>query len=92
MLNCFQNYGDEPEAVDLLFPSTFTEMGITEYDFQMPRGKDELKVIFDRIGYTYKIGKFHAMFNRAKEITNQGPELASVRSFMQAVNEMHHIE
>ena len=58
----------------------------------MPRGKDELKVIFDRIGYTYKIGKFNAMFNRAKEITNQGPELASVRAFMQAVNEMHHIE
>lgn len=29
----FNNYGDEPEAIDLLFPSTFTEMGITEYDF-----------------------------------------------------------
>ena len=29
----YNNYGDEPEAVDLLFPSTFTEMGITEYDF-----------------------------------------------------------
>lgn len=29
----FNNYGDEPEAVDLLFPSTFTEMGISEYDF-----------------------------------------------------------
>jgi hypothetical protein len=24
----FQNYGDEPEAVDLLFPSTHTEVGI----------------------------------------------------------------
>lgn len=29
----FNNYGDEPEAVDILFPSTFTEIGITEYDF-----------------------------------------------------------
>ena len=29
----YNNYGDEPEAVDLLFPSTFTEIGITEYDF-----------------------------------------------------------
>jgi hypothetical protein len=28
-----QNYGDEPEAIDLLFPSTFTELGISEYDF-----------------------------------------------------------
>ena len=29
----YQNYGDEPEAIDLLFPSTFQEMGITEQDF-----------------------------------------------------------
>lgn len=29
----YNNYGDEPEAVDLLFPATFTELGVTEYDF-----------------------------------------------------------
>ena len=29
----YANYGDEPEAVDLLFPSTFTEVGIEETDF-----------------------------------------------------------
>ncbi len=29
----YNNYGDEPEAIDILFPSTYTEMGITEYDF-----------------------------------------------------------
>jgi hypothetical protein len=29
----FMNYGDEPEAIDLLFPATFTELGISEYDF-----------------------------------------------------------
>ncbi len=26
----YQNYGDEPEAVDLLFPATMTEIGIDE--------------------------------------------------------------
>lgn len=25
-----QNYGDEPEAIDLLYPNTFTELGISE--------------------------------------------------------------
>lgn len=25
-----QNYGDEVEAIELLYPSTFTELGITE--------------------------------------------------------------
>jgi hypothetical protein len=29
----YMNYGDEPEAIDLLFPATFTELGISEYDF-----------------------------------------------------------
>jgi len=24
------NYGDEPEVIDILFPSTFMEMGISE--------------------------------------------------------------
>lgn len=30
----YQNYGDEPEAVDLLFPSNYTELGIQEHDFR----------------------------------------------------------
>lgn len=29
----YQNYGDEPEAIDLLYPATFTECGISEFDF-----------------------------------------------------------
>ena len=30
----YNNYGDEPEAVDLMYPATSTEIGITEMDFQ----------------------------------------------------------
>ena len=78
--------------MDLLFPSTFTEMGITEYDFQMPRPRDEVKMLFERIGFTYKIGKFNAMYNRAKQFQGGQGDNVSVRAFMQAVNEMHHIE
>jgi len=25
-------------------------------------------MLFEKVGYTYKIGKFNAMYNRAKEI------------------------
>jgi hypothetical protein len=66
-------------------------MGITEYDFQLPREREEIKLLFEKIGFSYKIGKFNAMYNRAKDLTMQG-DLVSVRAFMQAVNEMHHIE
>lgn len=91
----FNNYGDEPEVVDLLFPSTFTEMGITEYDFQLPRPREEIKVLFERIGFSYKVGKFNAMYNRAKQLMGHQPlpsDHVSVRAFMQTVNEMHHLE
>ena len=29
----YQNYGDEPESIDILFPATYTELGITEAEF-----------------------------------------------------------
>ena len=96
----YNNYGDEPDAVDLLFPSTFTEMGITEYDFQVTRPRTEIRSLFERIGFVYKNGKFNTMYNRAKEVQDQlrggamvmDYEKVSVRAFMQAVNEMNHIE
>jgi hypothetical protein len=66
-------------------------MGISEYDFNVPRSRDEIKVLFERIGFSYKVGKFNAMYNRAKELTKSGDSV-SVRAFMQVVNEMHHIE
>lgn len=84
-----------------MFPSTFTELGITEYDFQLPRSREEIKVLFERIGFSYKIGKFNAIYNRAKEMmgsSNSGnpasaaADNVSVRAFMQAVRELHHIE
>lgn len=51
-------------------------------------------MLFERIGFSYKIGKFNAMYNKAKEIMGNGSagDNINVRSFMQAVNEMHHIE
>ncbi|MDR3735276.1 MAG: hypothetical protein P4L10_07045 [Acidobacteriaceae bacterium] len=62
-----QNYGNEPGAVDLLFPSSYMEFGVTEEDFKAPRSKEEIKLIFENIGFKYKIGKFNAMFERARQ-------------------------
>ena len=87
-----QNYGDEPDAVDLLFPNAFTELGVSSYDFATLRSRDEIKNLFTRIGYTYKIGKFNAMFNRAKTLDQTESDSCSVRSFMKIVEEMNDIE
>lgn len=78
----YGNYGDEPEAVDLLFPQTHTELGITENDFQMMRSRAQIRALFEKIGFTYKDGKFNAIYNRAKDISHSDSDETNVRSFM----------
>jgi hypothetical protein len=51
-----------------LFPSSYSEIGIEEADFRKLRSRAEIKTLFGKIGFDYKIGKFNAMYNRAKEI------------------------
>lgn len=82
----YSNYGDEPEAVDLLFPSTATEFGITESDFQQLRDRQAIKDLFEKIGHSFKIGKFNTLYNKAKELCPPSREdKVSVRAFMQAL-------
>lgn len=88
----YQNYGDEPEAVDLLFPSNYQEIGIEENDFRQPRSREEIKMLFEKVGYSYKIGKFNAMYNRAKELAGSTDDRVSVRHFQIVISEMHSME
>jgi EF-hand domain-containing family member B len=88
----FGNYGDEPEAVDLLFPQTNTDLGISEYDFQMMRTREQVKTLFEAIGYSYKLGKFNAIYNRAKELCQSADDKVSVRAMMQACQMLHNLD
>lgn len=87
----YQNYGDEPEAVDLLFPSNYSEVGIQETDFRSLKSRDEIRALFEKVGFTYKIGKFNAMYNRAKEFAESTDDRVSVRHFQMAISEMHSV-
>jgi len=78
--------------VDLLFPNTFTELGISEADFSALRSREEVKHLFEQIGYQYKIGKFNAMYNKGKDYCQSPDDRCSVRGFMQAVRELNHVE
>jgi len=37
--------------------------------------------MFVKIGYSYKIGKFNAMYNRAKEYAGTSADAVSIRHF-----------
>ena len=64
----YQNYGDEPEAIDILFPSNYNELGVNENDFRRARRREEIRLLFSKIGFDFKLGKFNALYNRAKDI------------------------
>mgnify|MGYP000421251847 FL=1 len=56
------------------------------------RNREEIRTLFERIGFVYKIGKFNAMYNRAKDICMSSDDQVSIRAFQQALSEMHSIE
>jgi len=61
----------------------------------MPREREEIKVLFERIGFGYKIGKFNAIYNKAKEFmwpAGTIDDRVSVRAYMQAVNLLHFVD
>jgi hypothetical protein len=45
------------------------------------RTRGEVKQMFEAVGYNYKIGKFNAMYNKAKEIGEATDDRVSVRDF-----------
>ena len=76
----------------MLFPSNYSEIGIQEDDFRRLKTRDEIRSLFASTGYDYKIGKFNAMYNRAKEIGGGQDDRVCVRDFQVAVSELHNIE
>ena len=76
----------------MIFPSNYHEYGVTEDDFKRMRSRQEIKLLFEKVGYTYKIGKFNAMYNRAKEICESMDDRVNVRAYQAAISEMHNID
>lgn len=88
-----QNYGDDPSVIELMFPHCYTHYGLTEDDIVMQRGKDEIRDIFKNIGIDYKAGKFEGVWQRATEMQGDNySNKVSIKSFLEAVKEMHHIK
>ena len=75
-----------------MFPSGFNEVGVNETEFRNKRSREQIKMIFENIGYSYKIGKFNAIYNRAKEVSGSTDDKVCVRDFQYALSEMHQIE
>jgi len=58
----------------------------------MMRSRDQIRALFEKIGFSYKEGKFNAIYNRAKDICGSTDDKVSVRATMQAIEMLHDIE
>ena len=98
-----QNFGDEPKALDLLFPHGYDHYGLSDDDIDLKRQKEEVNLkfnvkirdIFRSIGIDYKAGKFEGVWMRALQLQNDTSCLkqeVSIKSFLTAVKEMHYIK
>jgi len=51
-----------------MYPATALELGISEMDFQQLRDREAIRTLFERIGHSFKQGKFNTVYNKAKEL------------------------
>jgi len=75
-----------------LYPATALEFGIQEADFQQLRSKDQIKALFEKIGHSFKAGKFNTLYNRAQELCESKDGRVSVRSFLQSIETFKSLE
>mmetsp|Transcript_6907 Transcript_6907/g.10703 ORF Transcript_6907/g.10703 Transcript_6907/m.10703 type:complete len:454 (-) Transcript_6907:128-1489(-) len=75
------NYGNEPGAVSLIFPSGGAERGVVEQDYVKPYDKDELAAFYASTGIPMEEGEFDAAFETACELDGGGEDVCTINTF-----------
>lgn len=82
-----QNYGDDPTAKGLIYPSRFISSGVSENDFMASRNSQDIRSIFENIGKTFSDEVFQSVYMSAAGM-NMSPEgSVSVEEFRHAMND-----
>lgn len=77
-----QNYGDGITSWQLINPGNFNSQGVEDSEFFEPRPKDEVRTLFDAVGYAYDTDVFDHIFYEA----SNDKEFASLAQFQAAAN------
>lgn len=85
-----QNYGDEPDAMALLYPSADAERGVTDRDFLMQRPKDEVKEIMAAAGALGNVDEelFENIFAHAAALDGKSEDTCSIVAFKECKRQM----
>ncbi|XRB21531.1 EF-hand domain-containing family member B [Pseudoscourfieldia marina] len=76
-----QNYGDEPDAASLLYPSSAADRGVTDVDFMAQRSREEIKDLMETVGALAGIDDFDAVFDAAAQLDGKSAETCSIVAF-----------
>lgn len=79
-----QNYGSEPNAETLLYPSRFSMAGVNEEDFVEPCTLQQIQSIFEDAGFRLDETQYQDFYNAAAQMDVQG--LVSIESFRRVMN------
>ncbi len=74
--------------MELLFPKNYSGLGLSEADFRQLRCKEEMRQIFENIGFQFKGNIFEAIFERAKGIQGTILDRVSCHAFTASIHEM----
>lgn len=66
-----QNYGDEAQAVEILFPDHWLRYGLEKEEFLRARPKQEIKELLKGAGIDLGAGKFEAIYTKAQIAVQQ---------------------
>jgi len=78
------NFGDDPGAIDLIFPGKFHHLGLGEEDFFMRRSETELRGVLEGSGWGLSDEDFKDVFQEAVALHGDGQQVASVEALMAA--------
>ncbi|KAG9415714.1 hypothetical protein AC1031_000096 [Aphanomyces cochlioides] len=83
-----QNYGDDVNAHELLYPNQYSALGVSDSEFAIPRSKSFLCDLFSKIGYPLPADIAEQVYRRATMRTQHTPiGVASIHDFQEALND-----
>eukprot|EP00591_Stephanopyxis_turris_P006111 CAMPEP_0195522504 /NCGR_PEP_ID=MMETSP0794_2-20130614/20739_1 /TAXON_ID=515487 /ORGANISM="Stephanopyxis turris, Strain CCMP 815" /LENGTH=447 /DNA_ID=CAMNT_0040652275 /DNA_START=52 /DNA_END=1395 /DNA_ORIENTATION=+ len=88
-----QNYGNDPQAHELLFPSQFSAIGVHDEDFTKQRPPSTIRKIFANIGRSFTDDEFVRVWWRAATAGDiNGDGIVSVKEFSNAADEFEEAQ
>lgn len=82
-----QNYGDDSNCKELLYPEEYASSGIKDAEFVQPRDKKYLRDLFEKIGYALRPEELELIWTDATRCGRYTPPgCASIAEFRDALN------